>query len=69
MNLYQFQQEKSSPSQHALLDHLLPRAQKPTSRFGSAKTPEEVAKIIAGDMLESVKDSFSSNEIRALLPA
>jgi hypothetical protein len=67
MNQYLFQQEPSSPPQHILLDQFLPRSVKPTTRFSEAKTPEQVAAIIANDMLESIKDTFTSVGNRHLL--
>lgn len=58
MNQYFVQPEIQSPPQDILLDHLLPRSNKPARRFSTARTPEEVAAIIVQDMLESVKSSF-----------
>lgn len=58
MNQYFVQPETQGPPQDILLDHLLPRSNKPTRRFSAARTPEEVAAIIVQDMLESVKISF-----------
>lgn len=59
MNQYFIQPEAKSPPQDILLDHLLPRSNKPVRRFSAARTPEEVAAIIVHDMLESVKSSFA----------
>lgn len=58
MNQYFIQPEAPSPPQDILLDHLLPRYSKTARRFEAARTPEEVAAIIAQDMLESVKNCF-----------
>lgn len=67
MNHYLFQPEASSPPQHILLDQLLPRTQKPSSKFSEAKTPEEVASIIADDMLQSIKSTFIGVDANHLL--
>ncbi len=58
MNQYFIQPEAQNPPQDILLDHLLPRPSKPARRFSAARTPEEVAAIIAQEMLESVKNAF-----------
>ena len=64
MTQYFIQPETQMPAQDILLDHLLPKPSQAVRRFDRARTPEEVASIIVREMLESVRNKFSSVSVR-----